>query len=218
MGGGPPATITTVFSDNLLSTVITGAEFEIRVGGPFGTLVASGSTQTPVVTPTGRSGFGYNEFIVEVTGLNLDLVPGDYWLNVAPIGNGTGRSLNTTTSGANCVGTPCGNDGMSWFDSTGDIQPRRFLHGSDRDCDSRASNVGSVRRGPKRAAHRRALAALISTKKPHTLQLMNDKHCSLVRAAYSFTRRATLPALFVTRRVRPEHDRHCPSASWQPLV
>lgn len=113
-GGGPPASITTVFSDDLLSTVITGAEFEIRVGGPFGTLIASGSTQTPVVTPTGRSGFGLNEFTVEVTGLEIALGPGNYWINVEPIGNGTGRSLNTTTSGANCVGTPCGN-GMSFL-------------------------------------------------------------------------------------------------------
>ena len=45
----------------------------------------------------------------------MNLAPGTYWLNFVPIGNGTGRSLNTTTSGTNCVGTPCGNDGMSWF-------------------------------------------------------------------------------------------------------
>jgi hypothetical protein len=112
--GGPVANITTVFSDNLLSTVVTGAEFEIRSGGPFGTLIASGSTQTPVITPTGRSGFGLNEFTVEVTGLAINLPPGNYWINVEPIGNGTGRSLNTTTTGTNCVGTPCGN-GMSFL-------------------------------------------------------------------------------------------------------
>jgi hypothetical protein len=46
--GGPFWHVTTLFSDNLLSTVVTGAEFEIRTGGPFGTLFASGSTQTPV--------------------------------------------------------------------------------------------------------------------------------------------------------------------------
>jgi len=110
--------LTGLFSDNLLSTVVTGALWQIRTDCSPGngcTLVASGSTQTPTVTPTGRSGFGYNEFIVEVTGLNFILTSGTYWLNVEPIGNGTGHSLNTTTSGANCVGTPCGNDGNSFF-------------------------------------------------------------------------------------------------------
>jgi hypothetical protein len=117
--------ITTIFSDNLLSTVVTGAVWEIRTGvtaGNEGVLVASGSTAAPLVTLTGRSGFGYTEYMVEVAGpLNVILAPGIYWLNVTPIGNGTGRSLNTTTSGANCVGTPCGNNGMSWFDPPGPI-------------------------------------------------------------------------------------------------
>src|ERR1700676_3566215 len=110
--------LTGVFSNNLLSTVVTGAEWEIRSGCSPGngcTLVASGSTQTPFVTPTGRSGFGYAEFMVEVSGINVTLGPGTYWLNVEPIGNGTGHSLNTTTSGTNCVGMPCGNDGNSFF-------------------------------------------------------------------------------------------------------
>jgi PEP-CTERM motif len=110
--------VTAVFSDNLLSTVVTGALWEIRTGCSPGnqcTLVDSGSTQTPLVTTTGRSGFGYAEFMVEVSGINVTLGPGTYWLNVEPIGNGTGHSLNTTTSGANCVGMPCGNDGNSFF-------------------------------------------------------------------------------------------------------
>jgi hypothetical protein len=110
------AFITGVFSDNLLNTVVTGADWEIRSGCPNGCpLIASGSTQTPTVTPTGRSGFGYNEFMVEITGINVALTAGVmYWINVEPIGNGTGHSYNTTTSGANCVGTPCGN-GMSYL-------------------------------------------------------------------------------------------------------
>jgi hypothetical protein len=121
--------LTAVFSDNLLSTVVTGAEFEIRTGGPFGTLVASGSTQTPVITPTGRSGFGLNEFTVEVTGLSgITLPPGTYWINVEPIGNGTGRSLNTTTTGTNCVGTPCGN-GMSYLLPEGIFTTTNFSMG-----------------------------------------------------------------------------------------
>ena len=117
--------ITSVFSDNLANTNITGAAWEIRTGvseGNGGTLVASGMTATPVVTPTGRSGFGFTEYMVEVTGLNVHLpaLPAGqfYWLNVTPIGDGTGRSFDSSTSGTNCVGTPCGNDQNAFFDST----------------------------------------------------------------------------------------------------
>src|SRR5205814_946458 len=69
-------TLTSVFSDNLENTVVTGATWEIRQGiseGNGGTLIASGMTMTPVVTPTGRSGFGFTEFMIEVIGLNVSL-------------------------------------------------------------------------------------------------------------------------------------------------
>ena len=114
--------VTSVFSDNLASTNITSATWEIRQGvsaGNGGTLIASGMTVTPVVTPTGRSGFGFTEFMVEVTGLSVHLAPGTYWLNVTPVDNlDGGRSFDSTTSGANCVGMPCGNDSMAFLDST----------------------------------------------------------------------------------------------------
>jgi hypothetical protein len=117
--------VTAVFSDDLISTTVTGATWEIRTGvseGNGGTLVASGSTATPTVTATGRSGFGFTEYMVEVTGLNvfLPMLPTGqfYWLNVTPVGNGSGRSFNSTTSGTNCVGTPCGNDQNAFFTST----------------------------------------------------------------------------------------------------
>jgi hypothetical protein len=113
--------ITSVFSNNQMSTVATSATFEIRQGmspGNGGTLVASGSTDTPVITPTGRFGFGLPEFTVEITGLSVHLDPGTYWLNVTPVDNlDGGRSFNSTTLGANCVGTPCGNDQNAFFDS-----------------------------------------------------------------------------------------------------
>ncbi|PYV66801.1 MAG: hypothetical protein DMG97_28700, partial [Acidobacteria bacterium] len=100
--------VTSVFSDNLASTNITSATWEIRQGvsaGNGGTLIASGMTVTPVVTPTGRSGFGFTEFMVEVTGLSVHLAPGTYWLNVTPVDNlDGGRSFDSTTSGANCIG------------------------------------------------------------------------------------------------------------------
>ena len=113
--------VTGVFSDNLLNTTVTGANWEIRSGvseGNGGTVVASGTTATPVVTPTGRSGFGFTEFMVEVTGLSVDLAPGTYWLNVTPIGNGGGRSFDSDTSGTNCVGLPCGNDDNAFINSS----------------------------------------------------------------------------------------------------
>src|SRR5947207_6347863 len=122
---GPAWTVTSVFSDNLSNTNVTGATWEIRTGvseGNGGTLIASGMTMTPVVTPTGRSGFGFIEYMVEVTGLNVHLPPlpaGQfYWLNVTPIGDLTGRSFDSTTSGANCVGMPCGNDTNAFFDTS----------------------------------------------------------------------------------------------------
>ena len=113
--------VTSVFSDNLSSTNVTGAIWEVRQGvseGNGGTLVAAGVTMTPNVTATGRSGFGYNEYEVEVTGLSIPtLAPGIYWLNVTPIGDLTGLSFDGTTSGANCVGTPCGNDQNAFINS-----------------------------------------------------------------------------------------------------
>ena len=117
--------ITDVFSDNLLSTNVTGATWEIRSGvssGNGGTLVASGSTATPTVTATGRSGFGFTEYQVKVSGLTVHLpqLPAGqfYWLNVTPIGDGTGRSFDSSTSGLNAVGTPPGNDQNAFWDST----------------------------------------------------------------------------------------------------
>ena len=117
--------ITDVFSDNLMNTNVTGATWEIRSGvssGNGGTLVASGMTLTPTVTATGRSGFGFTEFQVKVSGLSVHLpqLPAGqfYWLNVTPIGDGTGRSFDSDTSGANAVGSPAGNDMNAFFDST----------------------------------------------------------------------------------------------------
>jgi hypothetical protein len=116
--------VTGLFSNDLANTVITGADWEIRQGiseGNAGTLIASGTTSTPVVTLTGRSGFGYLEYNVLANGLNLTLGPGTYFVNVTVVGNGnfgTNRAFNSTTSGANCIGTPCGNNMNAFFNST----------------------------------------------------------------------------------------------------
>ena len=109
-----------VFSNNLENTNVTGASFEIRQGvstGNPGTLIASGTTATPNVVPTGRDGFGFTEFMIEITGLDVHLAPGTYHLSVWPIGDLTGRSFVSTTDGANCIGTPCGNNQNAFFDS-----------------------------------------------------------------------------------------------------
>ncbi len=111
-----------VFSNNLASTNISSATWEIRQGvsaGNGGTLIASGTTLTPQVTETGRSGFGFIEFMVQVNDLDVHLDPGTYWLNVTPVDNlDGGRSFDSTTSGASCVGTPCGDNDTAFLDST----------------------------------------------------------------------------------------------------
>jgi len=120
--------VTAVFSDNMMlpggGPYVTGADWEIRTGvseGNAGALIASGTTNSPIVTSTGRGGFGLEEYMVEVTGLNvfLSALPSGqhYWLNVTPVLS-YGRSFNSTTSGTNCVGTPCGNDQNAFFNST----------------------------------------------------------------------------------------------------
>jgi hypothetical protein len=112
--------VTEVFSDLLFDcdfVSITGAVWEIRKGvsaGNPGVLVASGFTVTPVVTATGRSWDVDDEYRVEVQGLNVFLSPGAYHLNVTPILNGGGNSYESNTTGTDCVGTPCGNNGNAF--------------------------------------------------------------------------------------------------------
>jgi hypothetical protein len=111
--------VTEVFSDNVVdyycfdNPSVIGAVWEIRQGvsaGNPGVLIAQGFTVTPAVTATGRS----HEYRVEVQGLNVFLSPGTYHLNVTPIGNGRGGASNSITTGTDCVGTPCGNNGNSF--------------------------------------------------------------------------------------------------------
>jgi hypothetical protein len=101
-------TINSIWSNNLMDFTATGAYWEIRSGvseGNGGTLVVSG-TSAVTQTLTGRSGFGYNESQVLVSGLNIVLGSGTYWLTVVPIDSDQGvRSFITNTFGANSVGT-----------------------------------------------------------------------------------------------------------------
>jgi len=110
-----------VWSNNIMSfTGVSQALWEIRSGvssGNGGTLIASG-TDTATQTATGNSGFGYDEYMIKVSGLNVSLAPGTYWLTVAPIGAGSGRSFNTTTNGLFAVGEPSGDNDNSFFNSS----------------------------------------------------------------------------------------------------
>ncbi|MBA3832990.1 MAG: hypothetical protein H0X34_14060 [Chthoniobacterales bacterium] len=118
--------VSSVYSNNLADTNVTGATWEIRQGiseGNGGTVVASGMTITPTVTPTGRSGFGVTEFMVEVPDLAVHLDGSNgtsdtrYFLNVTPIGDLTGSSFDSSTGGTNAFGQPPGNNKNAFFDS-----------------------------------------------------------------------------------------------------
>ena len=121
-----------VFSNNSLYNAppVTQAAWEIRSflgSGSAGTLVASGVSAATVTFDPALS-----VYRVEVDGLQVTLAPGNYWLNVAPVGPGVGQSYVAATLGANSVGNSAGNSvgalycssagGMSFepISSTGD--------------------------------------------------------------------------------------------------
>lgn len=113
-------TIDRVWSNNLMDFTSTLASWEIRSGvssGNGGTLVAAGTNATATQTATGRVFTAIQEYTVEVGDLSVFLEAGEYWLNIAPIGQGSGRSYVSRTSGSDAVGTPAGNDGRAFFDS-----------------------------------------------------------------------------------------------------
>jgi hypothetical protein len=124
---GQTWTVTGVYSNDYNNYVASGGtttavEWSIRQGitnGNGGTLIASGANGPGgfQVLFHNAGDFGYTEFTFNATGLNVTLTSGTYFLNVTPIGNGFGRSFDSDTSGAGCVGTPCGNNGNSFFDS-----------------------------------------------------------------------------------------------------
>jgi PEP-CTERM motif len=117
-------TIGRVWSNNAMQvTGITQASWSIRSGmavGNGGTVIAGG-TSAATQTLTGRinPSLGFPEYTIEVTGLNVSLAPGTYWLSVSPlVGNDAGgvlKSYVSATVGANAVGTPPGNNGNSLF-------------------------------------------------------------------------------------------------------
>jgi hypothetical protein len=122
--GAGGLTVNGLFTNNLMGITALSADWEIRSGvseGDGGTLVASGSA-TPTVTDTGIQGFGFDVFEVEVTGLDVVLSSGEYWMSVVPVctdvSNGTcdGRSFLANTFGLNSIGSVPQNS--SYFNSS----------------------------------------------------------------------------------------------------
>ncbi len=132
-------TLDSVWSNNFLGGAnVLGASYEIRSGvsaGNGGTLVAHGNvgnvmvgsdtgtvylpptTGASLITdPTGRNDSnGENEYKVQISGLNINLTPGDYWLNVTPaIDTISHASVISGTTGVNAIGQPASNDGASY--------------------------------------------------------------------------------------------------------
>ena len=117
--------LTSLYSNNYMNYIESGGpttavEWSIHQGiteGNPGTTVASGTSTDFAITIHYDGDFGFVEYSVQVKGLNINLAPGTYFLNVTPIGSGSGRSFTSDTSGAGCIGNPCGNNGNAFFDS-----------------------------------------------------------------------------------------------------
>jgi hypothetical protein len=110
-------------NDSMQFQGVTSAYWSIRSGmsaGNPGTIIGAG-TSLATQTPTGRfnASLLFPEYTIEVSGLNLFLPPGQYWLCVSPfVGNdpsGIFKSYASVTFGANAIGTPAGNDGGGFF-------------------------------------------------------------------------------------------------------
>ena len=110
-------------NDAMKVTGISQAFWSIRSGmsvGNGGSVVSSGIGSASQ-TPTGRvnPSLGFYEYTVQLSGLNIYLPPGTYWLSVAPLvgtdSGGVHDSYISATTGANAIGTPPGNDGNSLF-------------------------------------------------------------------------------------------------------
>jgi hypothetical protein len=114
-GGG--WNVTSLFGDFLSDLNPTQAYWEIRSGvsaGNGGTLLFSG-TSTISWTLLGPGLWGDAEYRAMISGLNLTLSAGTYWMAIAPAESAYGRAYLTTTSGSGGV-SPL-QDGNSYWDS-----------------------------------------------------------------------------------------------------
>jgi hypothetical protein len=120
----PSWLIQSVWSNNIFIAgppASTNATWEIWSGAPGGTLIASGDDPA-TLTQTGFTltfaSVQYPEYMVQVSGLNVQLNQGTYWLAVYPDNTNGDVAGNDTTSGDGAVGTPAGN-GTSYFTAGG---------------------------------------------------------------------------------------------------
>jgi len=105
-------------NDFQVTAPLTGgvnAEWSIRTGmavGNGGTTLYSG-TNASSLSLTGRTTGGFVEYTVgvNISSLGIILAPGDYWLQVSPIGGNTW--YNSTTMGANGINKVNGHNGLS---------------------------------------------------------------------------------------------------------
>jgi hypothetical protein len=117
--------ITSVFGNDYftIGSFSTFATWEIRSGMPAGNggaIVASGDaaiTRTATGRTSSSGSLALTEFKTQLDGLSLDLPPGHYWLAVTPDDNDNWSPLSSETSGANCIGTPCGNSGNAFLEN-----------------------------------------------------------------------------------------------------
>jgi hypothetical protein len=117
--------VTRVWSNDIFSNgppASTTASWEIRANMPTGALIASGDSPA-TLTPTGFTVNGLPEYTVQVSGLNVALTPGTYWLAVYPDNTNGGIASNDTTSGANAIGTPPGNGDTYLWKGSGHPTP-----------------------------------------------------------------------------------------------
>jgi hypothetical protein len=129
-------TITSVWSNDVKNPFFTVANptqvaWQIHSGmsaGNGGTVVASGTATGANVTVAadGTSSvfapFSATQDTITAKGLSVVLTAGTYWLSVAPVTTGADDSYwyDSSTSGANAVGTPPGNDDNSFDKSVAD--------------------------------------------------------------------------------------------------
>jgi hypothetical protein len=114
--------VTELYSRNCIDFVGSAANWEVRAGissGNGGTVLATGkkvAATWTLIDPQGCFGLG-ELYEVKVAVPAFTLPGGHYWINVQPVGSGSGVSLQVTTSGAMGVGGPLHN-GQAYFDST----------------------------------------------------------------------------------------------------
>jgi hypothetical protein len=116
-------TISSVFSNNQLAyyaapTTVTWSIHKGMSAGNGGTIVASGDTAATLTTLTENGSFYYaapeTKIAAAVSGVTL--TSGTYWISVTAdsVGYYGDQSYVETTSGANAIGLPKGNDGNTF--------------------------------------------------------------------------------------------------------